>query len=168
MSRVFAIVAVVACCVGLVLPATGSTKTAAVSKYLWATVNFCDTANHPDMMGVRASMPGDGEHTKMYMRFSAQYYDRKNQLWSEVTGSGVSRWRPVGSGDNRSAQSGYTFGFDPPASGKVFTLRGAVDFKWTKGRRVVRTAHLVTKAGHPGTAGADPKTYSASLCEVSD
>ena len=164
MSRVFAIVAALACCAGIALPADAVTP----SRYLWATVNFCDTDGHPDMMGVHASMPGDGEHTKMYMRFLAQYYDRKNQLWSEVTGSGVSTWRYVGSGQFRSAQSGYTFAFDPPAAGKTFTLRGAVDFKWTKGRRVVRTAHLVTKAGHPNTKGADPKSYSASLCEITD
>ena len=165
MTRVFAIVAAVACCAGFALPtASGTTG----SKYLWATVNFCDTDHHPDMMGVHASMPGDGLHTKMYMRFSAQYYDRQNQLWSEVTGSGVSKWRYVGSGDYRSAQSGYTFAFDAPSSGKVFTLRGAVDFKWTKGRRVVRTAHLVTQSGHPRTKGADPASYSAALCEITN
>ena len=136
-------------------------------KDLWATVNLCDTETHKDMMGVRASMPGDAKHTKMYMRFAAQYYDRKNQLWSEVKGSGVSKWRKVGSGVRRSAQSGYTFAFDAPKSGSTFVLRGAVDFKWVKGRRIVRTAHVLTKSGHPNTAEADPKTYSASLCEIS-
>src|SRR3954447_6165797 len=165
MIRGFAIVAALACCAVIALPAAASSTT---SKYLWATVNFCDTPGHPDMMGVHASMPGDGLHTVMYMRFNAQYYDRKNQLWSEVTGSGISKWRRVGSGDYRSAQSGYTFGFDPPASGKSYTLRGAVDFKWVKGRRVVRTAHLITKSGHPGTKGAEPKSYSASLCQIAD
>ena len=150
------------------LAAASAAPAATTPKDLWATINICDTTGHPNEMGVRASIPGDADHTRMYMRFSAQYYDRKNQLWSDVTGSGVSKWRSLGSGDHRSAQSGYTFGFDPPAAGKTFTLRGAVDFKWTKGRRVVRTAHLVTKSGHPRTPGADPKTYSASLCEISD
>ena len=162
MRSVFAILAAGACCAVIALPAGA----ASTSKYLWATVNVCDTPIHDNMMGVRASMPGDADHTKMYMRFSAQYYDRTNQLWSEVTGSGVSKWRRVGSGMYRSEQSGYTFAFDPPASGKAFTLRGAVDYKWTKGRRVVRTAHLITRGGHPNTKEADPKTYSASLCEI--
>ena len=166
MSRVFAIVAAIACCAGIALPASAAPSSA--TKYLWATVNFCDSTGHPDMMGVHASMPGDGGRTKMYMRFVAQYYDRKNQLLSEVTGSGVSKWRYVGPGRYRSAQSGYTFAFDPPAAGKTFTLRGAVDFKWTNGRRVVRTAHLVTKGGHPGTKDADPKSFSASICEITD
>src|SRR3954447_1419773 len=162
MSRVFAIFAAAACCAVAALPAGAASR----PKDLWATVNVCDTQVHENMMGVRASMPGDGEHTKMYMRFVAQYYDRKNQLWSEVTGSGVSEWIYVGSGDYARRQGGYTFAFDAPGGGKTFVLRGAADYKWTKGRRTVRTAHVVTKSGHPNTKGADPKSYSASLCEI--
>jgi hypothetical protein len=163
MTRVFAILVTVACSAVMVVPATAAEKT---NKYLWATVNFCDTANRPDMMGVRASMPGDGDKTEMYMRFVAQYYDRANQLWSDVKGSGVSKWRDVGLGTHRSAQGGYTFAFDTPTAGKTFVLRGAVDFKWVKNRRIVRTAHLITKGGHPNTKEADPQTYSAALCEI--
>src|SRR4051812_16201049 len=164
MTRVFATALVLACYAAAALPAgAASTK----PKDLWATVNVCDTTVHDNMMGVRASMPGDGQRTRMYMRFVAQYYDRSRQLWSEVKGSGRSPWIYVGSGIYASRQAGYTFAFDPPASGKTFVLRGAVDYKWTKGRRIVRTAHVLTKAGHPGTKGADPSTYSAALCQIS-
>src|SRR3954469_5590293 len=152
MSRVFAIFAAAACCAVAALPAGAASR----PKDLWATVNVCDTAVHQNMMGVRASMPGDGEHTKMYMRFVAQYYDRSKQLWSEVKGSGISKWIYVGSGRFAHHQGGYTFAFDP-TGGKTFELRGAVDFKWTKGRRIVRTAHVLTVGGHPNTQGADPK-----------
>jgi hypothetical protein len=162
MTRVFAIGAVLACCVVAALPATAATR----PKDLWATVNVCDTALHDNMMGVRASMPGDGDSTKMYMRFIAQYYDRTHQLWSEVKGSGISKWIYVGSGKYARRQGGYTFAFDPPKNGKTFVLRGAVDYKWTKGRRIVRTAHVTTKGGHPNTKGAEPKTFSAGLCEI--
>jgi hypothetical protein len=162
MKGVFAIVSAVACCAAAALPAGAATT----PKYLWATVNVCDTAVHDNMMGVRASMPGDGEHTKMYMRFTAQYYDRTHQLWSEVKGSGVSDWIYVGSGQYAHRQAGYTFAFDPP-NGKTFELRGAVDFKWTQGRRIVRTVHVITKGGHPNTKGADPKNYSSALCQIS-
>src|SRR5947207_14010398 len=31
------------------------------SKRLWATVNVCDTVGHPDSIGIRGSMPGDGQ-----------------------------------------------------------------------------------------------------------
>jgi hypothetical protein len=163
MIRVFVTAMVLACCATAALPAMGATR----PKDLWATVNVCDTSLHDNMMGVRASMPGDGDHTKMYMRFVAQYYDRSRQLWSEVKGSGVSKWIYVGSGIYARRQAGYTFAFDSPASGKTFVLRGAVDYKWTKGRRIVRTARVITKSGHPGTKGADPADYSASLCEIS-
>jgi hypothetical protein len=162
MIRVFGTVLVMACCAVAALPALAAKQ----PKQLWATVNVCDTSLHENMMGVRASMPGDGERTKMYMRFVAQYYDRSRQLWAEVKGSGVSKWILVGSGIYAAREGGYTFAFDPPGSGKTFTLRGAVDYKWTKGRRIVRTAHVITRGGHPGTKGADPADYSASLCEI--
>src|SRR3954470_5000169 len=163
MTRVFATLAVVACCVAGAMPASAAKR----PKDLWATVNVCDTSLHENMMGVRASMPGDAAHTKMYMRFVAQYYERSKQLWSEVKGSGISKWIYVGSGQFARRQGGYTFAFDPPGAGKTSVLRGAVVFKWTKGRRIVRTAHIFTKSGHPNAKGADPSAYSASLCEIS-
>lgn len=163
MSRVFAIFLAVAFCAVAALPASAAKR----PKDLWATVNVCDTDKYSNMMGVRASMPGDGAHTKMYMRFVAQYYDRTQQLWSEVKGSGISKWIYVGSGDFARRQGGYTFAFDAPSAGKTFVLRGAVDYKWVNRKgRVVRTAHLNTKGGHPNTKGADPATYSAGLCEI--
>jgi hypothetical protein len=162
MIRAPAAATVLACCLAVALPARAATQ----PKDLWATVNVCDTTDHPDMMGVRASMPGDAAHTKMFMRFVAQYYDRSTQLWSDVQGSGVSKWIAVGSGDFARREAGYTFAFDPPTTGKTFILRGGVDFKWTKGGRIVRTAHVGTKSGHPGTKGADPTAYSASLCDI--
>ena len=162
MTRLFVTAAVIACCATAALPASA----AKTPVDLWATVNVCDTTIHDNMMGVRASMPGDGDSTKMYMRFIAQYYDRSKQLWSEVKGSGISKWIYVGSGRYARRQAGYTFAFDAPASGKTFVLRGAVDYKWTKGRRIVRTAHLLTKSGHPKTKGADPATFSAGICEI--
>jgi len=153
-----------ACLLAAAVPPAGG---ASRPKDLWATINVCDTEIHQDMMGVRASMPGDGDRTKMYMRFAAQYYDRSKQLWFDVKGNGLSEWIAVGSGRYARRQGGYTFAFDAPKSGKAFVLRGAVDFKWTKGRRIVRTAHLNTKGGHPGTRGADPEDFSAGICEIS-
>lgn len=162
MIRVFVIVAALACWAAAALPASA----AKTPRDLWATVNICDTPLHENMMGVRASIPGDGDHTKMYMRFTAQYYDRSRQVWSSVKENGVSNWIYVGSGIYASRQGGYTFAFTAPGAGKTFVLRGGVDFRWTKRGRTVRTAHVVTKGGHPRTTGADPESYSASLCEI--
>jgi hypothetical protein len=136
-------------------------------KDLWATVNICDTADHPDRMGVRASMPGDAARTVMYMRFAAQYYDRSKQIWSDVKGTGgLSRWIKAGSGRYARRQAGWTFAFDA-TNGKTFVLRGVVYMEWRKGTRVVRSARVNTKGGHPNTATADPEGYSASLCNIS-
>jgi hypothetical protein len=162
MTRVFVNALVLACCAVAALPASAATR----PKDLWATVNVCDTTPYDNMMGIRASMPGDGARTKMYMRFIAQYYDPSRQLWSEAGDDAVSKWIYVGSGIYRWRQAGYTFAFDPPKGGHTFVLRGVVDYKWVKGRRIVRTAHVITKRGHPGTKGAYPEDYSASLCEI--
>src|SRR3954449_11643115 len=162
MTRVFATAVVMACCAAAALPASAAKR----PKDLWATVNVCDTSLHQNMMGVRASMPGDGDHTRMYMRFVAQYYDRARQLWSEVKGTGISKWIYVGSGIYARRQGGYTFAFDAPASGKTFVLRGAVDNKGPKGRRFVRTAQVLRKRGHAGPRGNDRADFSPSLCQI--
>jgi hypothetical protein len=156
--------AVAACFLAATSPAGAAQKP---PKDLWATVNICDTAAHPDRMGVRASMPGDGARTTMYMRFAAQYYERSKQAWLDVKGAGgLSKWIKVGSGRFARRQAGYTFGFEP-TKGKKFTLRGVVLFEWRRGKTVVRSARVNTKGGHPNTTTADPQSYSASLCDIS-
>jgi len=143
---------------------------------LWATVNICDTVRHPDRMGVRASMPGTGRRGNMYMRFRAQFFDRSADTWTEVRGSGLSRWIYVGSSRFKTRQAGYTFAFNAPSTGSSFVMRGRVEYQWQEYRRsrrthrlrnvIVRRAQANTRAGHPSTVGADPQEYSASLCEV--
>jgi hypothetical protein len=156
--------AVAACFLAFAGSAGAASKT---PKDLWATVNICDTAAHPDKMGVRASMPGDGARTTMYMRFAAQYYERSKQIWRDVRGTGgLSKWMKVGSGRFARRQAGYTFGFEA-TKGKTFTLRGVAFFEWRKDKRIVRSARVNTTGGHPNTATADPKAYSAGLCDIS-
>ncbi|HEY2602250.1 MAG TPA: hypothetical protein VGI67_11890 [Thermoleophilaceae bacterium] len=143
---------------------------------LWATVNICDTVNNPNKMGVRGSMPGDGNrHERMYMRFHAQSYDQTTKTWSEVKGVNVSGWLLAGSARFKARQAGFTFQFNSPTAGKSFVLRGVVDFQWRERRRtksgklrmvVVRTLHANTKGEH-AAPGADPKGYSSGTCEIS-
>ena len=142
---------------------------------LWATVNICDTPRHPDQMGVRASMPGNGRRQSMYMRFKAQFYDDQKKVWNDVGGSAVSRWIYAGSARFRDRQAGFTFAIKPPQNGGSFVLRGRVDFQWRERRRskrtrklhvvVVRRARANTKAGFEA-AGADPPGFSAGLCQI--
>lgn len=143
-------------------------------KNLWATVNICDTANHPNQMGVRASMPGDGRRERMFMRFHTQFYNPANKRWFRVKGSGSSGWLFAGSARFRARQAGYTFSFAPPKDGTAFVLRGVVDFQWRVRRRthtghrrwvVVREQHANTKGEHP-SMGADPAGYSSGTCEI--
>ena len=48
-------------------PNTGSAS-------LWATIDVCNSAAHPDTIGIRGSMPGTGDaHELMYMSFRVEY-----------------------------------------------------------------------------------------------
>lgn len=144
-------------------------------KNLWATVNICNTVDHPYQMGVRASMPGNGRRQRMYMRFHAQVYKPATKTWKNVRGIGVSGWQALGSARRgKPVQAGYTFTFEPPKIGTSFVLRGVVDFQWREKRRtksgvrrtvVVRTLHANTKGEHPAE-GADPTGYSSGTCEI--
>ena len=134
-------------------------------KNLWATVNVCDTPKSPNMMGVRARMPGDGTRRRMFMRFTAQY--RTGGRWKVVAGA-RSRWLLVGSARESWRELGYTFGIDAPKPGASFVLRGLVQFQWRKKgtRKVERRSHRYTERGHPTRVG-QPRNYSAARCRIS-
>jgi hypothetical protein len=109
---------------------------------LWATVNICDTADAPDAMGVRASMPGNGTRQRMYMRFRAEYWSRARQDWAPVAGTGVSPWVFAGSAEYARRQAGWTFEFAAPPAGVTFTMRAIVEFEWRRpDDQVARRGH---------------------------
>src|SRR5918997_326203 len=97
------------------------TKPSAVStarSLLWATVNVCDTADAPDTIGIRGSMPGSGTRAeRMYMRFQVEYLDATDGRWKAIGPSGDSGWISVGSGRYRARQSGRNFVVRPPSAG---------------------------------------------------
>ncbi len=138
---------------------------AASSKYLWSTLNRCDTVK--SSIGIRASMPGNGTSQRMYMRFSAQF---SNGAGHWVESGSASRWIRVGSARRRSVQSGYDFAFAPPDQGQAYRLRGTVNFRWTakKGRRwrVVRSESRITRAGIKGVEGGSPPGRSDADCLI--
>lgn len=132
---------------------------------LWATVNICDTDRNPNVLGVRASMPGNGTRQTMWMRFSASYFDRATEGWRPVGGSSRSPWLKVG--DARySRQTGRKFSFDPPAPVTSHVVRGIVEYQWRRKHRVVRRARQKTLGGHHTGRYADPRNYSAGVCEI--
>jgi hypothetical protein len=136
---------------------------------LWATVNVCDTRDHPDEIGIRASMPGLERRATMHMRFRVQYYATVAGEWRDFTsGSRTdSGWLRVGRQRRGTVESGFSVRFKPPANGGAHRLRGKVSFRWRRGGRVVRRAREITEAGHRSTAGADPPNYSAAACLLS-
>ena len=78
------------------------------SKRLWATVNVCDTVGHPDSIGIRGSMPGDGQKGElMFMRFQVQLFDADDARWHTLAGAD-SGFAKVGSA-RKARQSGNTF-----------------------------------------------------------
>jgi hypothetical protein len=137
------------------------------SKLLWATINICDTDKHPDTIGIRASMPGSGRKgERMYMRFQVQYFKVSANQWANGDATADSGFRPVGAAKYRRRESGWNFSISPPPAGQTYRLRGIVTFEWRKGDEVVRRARKRTRSGHPGTVGADPKTFSAAECTI--
>jgi hypothetical protein len=136
----------------------------AKSSELWATVNLCNTASHPDTIGIRGSMPGDGHrHDTMYMRFVVQNYDTSAHKWQNIGTSADSGFVLVGSaGPTR--QAGHSFGFKPTTT--PYTLRGLVEFQWHRASHTLRTVTVPTTGGHTSLAGAEPKGFSAATCEL--
>jgi hypothetical protein len=133
---------------------------------LWATINVCDSPAHPDQVGIRGQMPGDG-HARhdLFMRFRLQYAAAGGR-WIAAGPAGDSGWIRVGGADVRSGQAGTTFTIAPPTTGFEL-LRGMAFFQWRdSGGRVLRRARRLTTAGHPNTKGADPATFSAATCRL--
>lgn len=133
---------------------------------LWATVNICDTEQNPNVLGIRASMPGNGTSQTMWMRFRASYFDRATEEWNDVGGASRSPWIKVGDARYRSRQAGRKFKIDPPLPTTSHVVRGLVEFQWRRGRKVVRRAKQKTLGGHPTGRHADPRGYSRGICEI--
>ena len=146
--------------IALLTPAAATARPAQGDR-LWATVNVCDTAKHPNEVGIRASMPGVPRRAVRKMRFRVQWRD--GNRWRFVTGAD-SGWRKLSRSAGRAIESGWSFEFEPPA--KAITFRGVVGYRWVRNGRIVSSAREITESGHRSTAGADPADYSAATCSM--
>jgi len=153
---------------GVALLVSATPGTAARDPSPWATVNVCDTAGHPDGIGVRAWMPGTGDRRdELFVRLQLQFRRRSDDTWRPLGGSGDSGFADIGNGLARGRQTGRTFTLSPPAEGQpAFVLRGVAMFEWRRDGAVVRRARRATTAGHQGTPGADPEDYSSATCSI--
>jgi len=130
---------------------------------LWATVDVCNTHAHPDMIGIRGSMPGTGDAAEsMFMQFRIEYL--RDRVWTNIGRRGQSAFIAVGNAASRSRQAGIDFHIAPSAR-HHYLLRGVVTFQWRLRGRAVAATLRSTTAGH-GSAAADPSGYSASVCSI--
>jgi hypothetical protein len=132
----------------------------------WTTVNVCDSAGQPNVMGVRASLPGDGSRGQMFVRFTAQWHDNAQKAWLPVGGAATSPWVPAGPARHLARQAGWNFAFDPPPPGGVFLLRAVAELQWRLGGTVVRSASLVTASSMAAVMEGDPVGTSLASCTI--
>jgi hypothetical protein len=135
------------------------------SRELWATIDVCNPSDQPYTVGIRGSMPSDGQSSDaMMMRFRLQYLEPAMQRWTDLAGAS-SRFLSVGS-SRAPRQAGRSFVLFAPAKGTTFMLRGVVSFQWRRGGHVVMAISRATSTGHQSLAGADPANYSAATCRI--
>jgi len=137
------------------------------SRQLWATVDVCNPRDQPYTVGIRGSMPGNGNpKDTLYMRFRIQYLDPASKRWTYIAhGAADSGLLKLGSAAV-TRQAGRSFQFSHTTGRPPFTLRGVVTFQWKQGSTVSLSTYRVTSAGHKSVAGADPKGYSAATCTL--
>ena len=135
------------------------------SPELWATINVCNPKNAPDVVGVRGSMPGDGEpKDTMYMRFRLEYFEETSHKWTELGHGADSGLLAVGP-SNTARQYGRSFTLAAPTH--AVKLRGLVSYEWVRDKRVVYSTQRITTAGRKSVAGADPVGFSSATCLLS-
>jgi hypothetical protein len=136
------------------------------STQLWATIDVCNPADQPDTVGVRGSMPGDGQNGQvMYMRFRLQYMNTSTKHWVDLTTEAGSGFVAVGRA-KATRQAGRSFQLVPVPGKPAFMLRGVVSFQWRRGSTVVTSTSRSTTAGRKSLAGADPAGFSAATCSI--
>lgn len=151
-------------CAAVTPAVAGAARTTPDPSLLWVTINACNPTDTPGAVGIRGSMPGDGDATQhMFMRLQVQFQGPRG-AWRNFPGTvGDSGFLPMGPAKQKKHQGGQTFQIAPQA--QTVTLRGVAIFQWRDAAgTVVRRAKQVTTAGHPTKAGADPPGFSAATC----
>jgi hypothetical protein len=137
------------------------------SRELWATIDVCSPPDQLNTVGVRGSMPGDGQaKDAMYMSFRLQYEDSATGKWVDLESTAAAPpYVAVGTG-KLAPQAGRSFQLVPVAGKPAFTRRGVVSFQWRRGTAIVHTVSRPTTAGQLSLAGADPAGFSAATCVI--
>jgi hypothetical protein len=118
---------------------------------LWATVNVCDTPDHPGALGIRVSVPPRFRGESQWTRVRVEWWDGASGTWKLVRAGADTGWRRVGKG-RKLVQSGTTFTFDEPAQGRWLIVRGLVDVQWRRHGHMTGTARTRTMPGRANPA----------------
>ncbi|HEX4484571.1 MAG TPA: hypothetical protein VH081_12420 [Solirubrobacteraceae bacterium] len=136
------------------------------SRLLWATIDVCNATDQPDTLGVRGSMPGDGQaHDTMYMRFRLQYMNTTTKAWTDLANGVSPHYASVGTGAS-ARQGGRSFQLSPVAGQPAVTMRGVVSFQWRHGSTVLAQISRPTTPERHALAGSDPEGFSAASCLI--
>jgi hypothetical protein len=145
---------------------TVTSKRPLAQAQLWATIDVCNPYDQPDTVGIRGSMPGNGQSgVSMFMRFRLQYMDTATKRWLDLSNGATPSFVAVG-GAKSARQAGRSFQLVPVPGKPAFVLRGVVNFQWRRGTTVVESLSRPTTAGHQSLAGADPAGFSAATCSI--
>ena len=150
-------------------PVTRSVNTHALlnSRLLWSTIDVCNPTDQPDTIGVRGSMPGDGQaHDTMYMRFRLQYMNTTTKTWTDLARPPPRAMRASAPAPPQ-APGRAQLPAQPGPGQPAFTLRGVVNFQWRHGRSIVAQGSRPTSAGRESLAGSDPAGFSTATCLLS-
>ncbi len=135
-------------------------KRAVHSSGLWATINICNTASHPQTLGLRAEMPGLGIPAHLYMTFQVDYWSFAESKFKPF--AGVTKTIDAGSATGGLHQAGLMFGrFTPPV-----VLAGEVTFEWRQGTKVLGRSVRFTGKGYKGVDFGDPAGFTAVTCRI--
>jgi hypothetical protein len=143
---------------------SAAVQSAERSPDLWATINVCNTTQHPDYIGIRGQIPALGFTTHISMTVRVEYYDPARGRFEPTT---AIKSVDLGRATRGAHQGGVQFPFQAPAAGESYELRGAITFQWAIGRRVLARAIRHTKHGYQDVDFADPPGYSAGTCTIS-
>jgi hypothetical protein len=132
------------------------------SRYLWSTINICDTSRHPDVVGIRGQMPSLGFSALLSMDIQLDYWSTSEKRFIQVPGNAAHKQLSLGSPANGVHQGGIDFSVTPHAG----LLSGEITFTWRRGGRLLAELTRPASAGHPDADFGDPEHYSAGECEI--
>jgi hypothetical protein len=162
---VTAILTLTAVAVAAANPTPAKIKTAVAraehSRFLWATVNICNTARHPEEIGIRGQMPALGFATEMTMTVHLSYWSFAKSAFVPIPH--LAKRIALGTATNGTVQEGVAFTFNPPV-----ILSGSITFQWRLDGMAIATTTRSTSHGDKGVDDSDPKGYSTATCSMDE